>query len=131
MSEELKVNKDCEIKGTKYREKRVIFGRVINPFIEIANWLTTAAFLFILNGILLNLPDSTSPKPEIIVKIIKALVNIHTASPGPSIPPRPLGLVGSSPLMAFDSVSVKTDELVGDDIKDYSKKFPGDRQKLL
>lgn len=94
---------------------------------QIANCLTSTGFHSILTEILLNLPDSTRPKPEIIVKIIKALVKIHTASPGPSILPLPLGLVGSSLFTAFDSVSVKTDELVGDDMKDNSKIFPGDR----
>lgn len=61
----------------------------------------------------INLPDSTSPKPEIIVKIIKALVNIHTASPEPSMVPLPRGVVGNSPLKTDERVSFKTEELVG------------------
>lgn len=61
----------------------------------------------------INLPDSTSPKPEIIVKIIKALVNIHTASPDPSMVPLLRGVVINSPLITDETVSFKTEELVG------------------
>lgn len=61
----------------------------------------------------INLPDSTSPKPEIIVKIMKALVNIHTASPGPSIVPLPRGIVGDSVLIPNENVPFKFDELIG------------------
>ena len=48
-----------------------------------------------------NLPDSTRPNPEIIVKMMNALVNIHTASPAPFMLTRLLEL------------SLKTEEFVG------------------
>jgi len=44
---------------------------------------------------------------------MKALVNIHTASPGPSMLPLPLRLVGSSLLIAAVNVAFKIEELVG------------------
>ena len=49
---------------------------------------------------------------------MNALVNIHTASPGPSILPLPLGfvLVGSSLLIAAKRVSFKIEEFVGTSI---------------
>jgi len=47
-----------------------------------------------------------------MVKIMKALVNIHTASPGPSIVLLPRWVVGNSVLINVKA-SVKIEELVG------------------
>ena len=61
-------------------------------------------------------PDSTSPNPEIMVKIMKALVSIQTASPGPFIVPRPLVVVGTGPAVVnsiASSVAFKIVEFVG------------------
>lgn len=61
----------------------------------------------------MSLPDSTSPNPEIIVKMMKALVKIQTASPGPSMVSLPRGLVvGSSLLVNGTEDPLKSDEFV-------------------
>lgn len=58
-----------------------IFVLKITLHLNFAEKGTTIKF-----GILskIDLPDSTRPNPEIIVKMMNALVKIHTASPGPS-----------------------------------------------
>lgn len=45
--------------------------------------------------------------------MMKALVNIQTASPGPSIVALPRGLVGTSLLINAVDVPLKSEELVG------------------